>query len=289
MAFEDRAYNREDQGGPGTRVVFGSPTPLAGILIGACVVVYLFQRGVFGFGDEAVNYYGYFTFAHGWAFTQPWRWFTYQYMHGDFGHLFWNCLSIYFMVPMLQQMWGWKRVFAFYTLGGFAACVTFGVLCAILGSQGALVGASGAFMAVLGAIAYVAPRMQVMAMMMIPMGMRGLALLYAVVYSLTVIADKNRSDAAHLGGLAFGWFAPMLAAKLGVGSQTFAKMSDKARAARVERGRRRDEEEQLAVDRILQKVHTSGMNSLTRGERKTLKVATERQRQADLKRASRAR
>ena len=48
-------------------------------------------------------------------------------------------------------------------------------------------------------------------------------------------------------------------------------------------------EELEAVDRILQKVHDSGMNSLTRAERKLLKTATERQRHADLKRAGRAR
>src|SRR4051812_11018027 len=109
MAFEDRAYNREDQGGPGARVSIGSPTPLAGILIGICVVVYLAQQGVFGFGKYEINYYGAFTFNNGLAFKQPWRWVTYQYLHGSFGHLFWNCLSIYFLVPMLQSMWGWKR------------------------------------------------------------------------------------------------------------------------------------------------------------------------------------
>ena len=75
--------------------------------------------------------------------------------------------------------------------GGIFACVTFGVICTILGFQNVLIGASGCILAVLGAIAYLAPKMNVMAMMMIPMSMRALALLYAVVYSLTVIADKG--------------------------------------------------------------------------------------------------
>ena len=48
-------------------------------------------------------------------------------------------------------------------------------------------------------------------------------------------------------------------------------------------------DEQQSIDRILQKVHDSGMNSLSRSEKKALARATERQRQADLARARQAR
>jgi Zn-dependent protease len=58
---------------------------------------------------------------------------------------------------------------------------------------------------------------------------------------------------------------------------------------RAEKQARQEREEQASIDTILAKVSAQGMNSLTRGERKTLERATERQRQSDLARARRAR
>jgi hypothetical protein len=48
-------------------------------------------------------------------------------------------------------------------------------------------------------------------------------------------------------------------------------------------------DEQASIDRILQKVHDQGMNRLSWSERRTLKRATDRQREADLARARRVR
>jgi len=61
---------------------------------------------------------------------------------------------------------------------------------------------------------------------------------------------------------------------------------DRRRRQRVVTSER---DEQESIDRILAKVHHQGMNSLNWSERRTLKRATERQRQADLERARRAR
>jgi predicted lipid-binding transport protein (Tim44 family) len=58
---------------------------------------------------------------------------------------------------------------------------------------------------------------------------------------------------------------------------------------RAEKQQRQERDEQASIDAILAKVSAQGMNSLSRGERKTLARATERQRQADLDRARRAR
>ena len=58
---------------------------------------------------------------------------------------------------------------------------------------------------------------------------------------------------------------------------------------REEKRLRQEREEQETIDAILAKVSAQGMNSLTRSEKKTLERATERQREADLARARRAR
>src|SRR5207249_3873315 len=134
---------------------------------------------------------------------QPWRWVTYAYLHGSGRHIFWNLLVLYFFLPPLERAWGWKKAFGFYTLGTIAAGVTFGIMNLFYPFFG-LVGASGGILAAMGACAYLFPDM--MFFFIVPI--RVAVALFAILYLLTISGDKDASDAAHLGGLVFGFFAP---------------------------------------------------------------------------------
>jgi membrane associated rhomboid family serine protease len=289
MAWEDRPYYRENPsygGGMGSLRFLLPQTPLAITLIVANVAIFLVQA----FSGPAAGFsplvqWGRLSFNGGLAFTQPWRWITYQYLHGSGSHLFWNMLGIYFFLPVLEMMWGWKKTLLFYTSGGHAAGVTFGLMSMVYPSGG-LIGASGSFFAVLGAIAVIAPDMQVLAMLVIPITMRTLAIIYAVLYTLTVLGDRDMSNAAHLGGMAFG-------AAYVFAERRFGGLVERQRYNWAQRRKRQEQvseqTEQETIDRILAKVHDKGMNSLSWSERRALKRATERQRQADLAKARRAR
>jgi membrane associated rhomboid family serine protease len=289
MAWENREYYRDGPSYGGGRGLGGLSfllprTRLAMVLILVNVAVFLLGAFV-----RAVGQWGLFTYADGLWLTQPWRWITYQYLHGSAGHLFFNMLGVYFFVPVLEQMWGWKKTLAFYTAGGVAAALTYGLMALVAFGNarfGTLIGASGCLLAVLGAVAVIAPDMQVLAMLVIPITMRVLAILYAVFYLLSVVGDRSLSDAAHLGGLAFGAAYVFVERRFGgvLETQRYAwKQRSKQRAVR------REQDEQADIDRILQKVHDKGMNSLSWMEKRTLKSATERQRKADTARARRVR
>lgn len=291
MAWEDRPYYRENPsyggGGMGCSLRFLLPrTQLAIGLIVANLLIFIAQAftGPVAGASPLVEW-GRLTFNEGLAFVQPWRWITYQYLHGSGSHLFWNMLTAYFFVPVLEQMWGWKKTLGFYTLGGVASGVTFGLMS--LGyPTGGLIGASGSILSILGAVAVIAPDMRVLAMLVIPLTMRTLAIIFAVLYLLTIIGDRNMSDAAHLGGLAFGAAFVFFARR-------FGGIVERQRHGWAQRRRqqevRREQSEQETIDRILQKVHDKGMNSLSWSEKRALKQATERQRQADAARARRVR
>jgi membrane associated rhomboid family serine protease len=279
MAFEDRQYNREYNAGSGPKFIFPMPSKLTFGLIVACVAAFFLQAFV-----PRVTEHGALILFDGLWYKQPWRWITYQYMHGGGGHLFFNLIGIYFFVPALEARWGWKKTLGFYTAGGLASGLAFWAMSLMfMRGGGILIGASGCIFAVLGALTFLAPDMQVLAMMVIPITMRTLALLYTVFFIFTIIGDKSLSDAAHLGGLAFGFFTPWLA------GPAMGRFVEDWRRRQRTRARQTEVDEQQSIDRILQKVHDTGMNSLTRGEKKTLQRATERQRQADLARARRAR
>lgn len=273
MAWDEREYYRDEP--PRIRLSVPMPGKMTMSVMGACLLVFIVVNV---FRVPGLAYWGTLSFIDGLAFKQPWRWVTYAYLHGGGGHIFGNLLGLYFFLTPLEQAWGWKKAFAFYTLGTIAAGVTFGILCIFFPFAG-LVGASGGVLAALGACAYLFPQM--MLFMVIPI--RIFAALLALLYLLTVAGDRDASDAAHLGGLAFGFFGPYY------GRHFLSGFMQRWESRRVRAAAVAEVNDQQEIDRILQKVHDSGMNSLSRSEKKALARATERQRKADLARAGRGR
>ena len=280
MAWQDRPYYREDGTGGVPPVVFSFPklTRLTMVLIGTCLVLFLIQA----FSRGTLETWGKLTFVRGLAFTQPWRWITYQYLHGGAAHFFFNMIGLYFFLPSLELMWGWRKAFAFYTAGGAVAGVTYGVLAALTGFDIGLIGASGSIFAAMGAVALLNPQRQLI-LLFFPVPIRVGVALFGAFFLLSTVADRDLSNAAHLGGLAFGFFAPWVA------GPWVGRMRRQWEKRQVQRAADSERVEQETIDRILQKVHEKGMNSLSWSEKRALKQATERQRQTESARARRAR
>jgi len=156
MAWSDRPYNREnDSGIPPVQFRFPPLTALVGGIVGACLLVFLLQAFT-GHGTSGVTEWGFLTTTDHRAVTQPWRWITYQYLHADAAHFFFNMLALYFFMPTLETLWGWKSALAFYTLGGTVAGIFYVLLSLVYPSAG-LLGASGSVLAVIGAVALLSP------------------------------------------------------------------------------------------------------------------------------------
>src|SRR3954470_23128935 len=114
MAWQDRPYYREEGGGNIPPVVFSFPklTRLTMSIIGVCLVVFILQAVTRSYGPFGpLETWGRLTFFQGLAFTQPWRWVTYQYLHGGAAHFFFNMIGLYFFLPSLELMWGWRKAF----------------------------------------------------------------------------------------------------------------------------------------------------------------------------------
>ncbi len=276
MGWEDRSYYREGPP-PRMRISMPMPAPMTMAVMGACLAIFLIQS----FGIPEIPDYAKLYLADYAALRQPWRWITYQYVHANGGHIFWNLLGLYFFLSPIEKVWGWRRALAFYTVGGIVAGLTYALMCAFLPdlfASGGLVGASGSILACLGACAYLFPEM---VLLIIPI--RVAAALYAVLYLLQIAGDKNLADAAHLGGLAFGFFAPYY------GGRAWHRLQRGYAHHRTVRGLRQEQDDESAVDRILQKVHDHGMHGLSRSDRRTLERATARIKQAASSRSPRSR
>lgn len=279
MGWETRDYNRdENQGIP--KIVFQFP-PFTKLTIVLLVINFaLFLMKPFGTPYEYQVVYGSLAFHPVFApWWEVWRWVTYQYIHATGGHVFFNMLVLYFFLPTMELRWGWAKALGFYTLGGIAAGFVFLLLQLILGGRPSLVGASGSIFAIMGAVALFYPERQFIFGIPIRVGV----CLCAILFLLTIVGDGNYSDAAHLGGLAFGFFAPYVAGPY------IARQRNRYREYRENREVQAEINEQQEVDRILAKVAEKGMHSLTAGERKVLDRASQNQRKREAEREKKLR
>ncbi len=296
MGFDDRDYNRHDagggRGGGGGFRMGGLQWPRGSIvsrLIIINAVIFIWDR-IMADSDRGgalvIAEYAYFSVQKGIHELQIWRWFSYQFIHANFGHIFFNMLGLFFFGPMIERWWGSRRFLAFYLLCGVSGAFVTVLLGTIPGliffrADTALVGASGSLFGILIACAVLYPHQRVMLLFPpIPMTMRTMATFFLLVAALTIIVGGQNAggEAAHLGGAALGFFL--------VRRPRLLDWADNERP-RADRGAGRWQKKQTVarrdsaeVDRILTKVKQHGLHGLTRAEKRTLQRATQRQREA---------
>lgn len=139
----------------------------------------------------------------------PWQFLSYQYLHGGFGHLFFNMFALWMFGMELENMWGSKRFAVYYTLAGIAAGIVHLLVTPLFGGAGApTIGASGSIMGVLLAFGMLFPDRPVMMFpIFFPIPARFFVLIYAGID--LVMGISNASDGvahfAHLGGALGGY------------------------------------------------------------------------------------
>jgi len=206
---------------------------------------------------------------------QLWRLISYQFMHGGIMHILFNMLVLYFFGPLFEKHWGSKKFTIFYlacgAIGGIAYSLLIGV--DILSLTLPLVGASGAIYGLLAAGAVLFPKMRVYFFGIVPLSLLTLVIIAAVISILRLLTNYNAGgEAAHLAGMAAG-----------AGYVLWGPLLEKRRA-NAKRGVWeskivRQQMFQAEVDRILDKVHSNGITSLTRKEKKILQEASRQQQQ----------
>ena len=55
------------------------------------------------------------------VFWRPWQYVTHMFMHGSFGHLFFNMFALFMFGRILESVWGTQRFLIFYFVCGIGA------------------------------------------------------------------------------------------------------------------------------------------------------------------------
>lgn len=219
------------------------------------------------------------------------RLLTYQFTHDwhGIGHIFWNMVTLYFFGTMAERALGYRGTYKLYLVGGGVAALAHLAVAAPQGHADVpLVGASGAGYAFLVYAACLAPRALVILIIVpVPLGWLAAGLvfvgLYATYVEFVTGFPGGVAHSAHLGGAAlgflafrFGWFRDLTPYAFQSGwvaglRQRWTRWRHARRAAS-------SAADQAEMDRILDKVHQLGLQSLSARERRALEKQSQRAR-----------
>lgn len=206
-----------------------------------------------------------------------WQPFTYGFLHAvptPF-HLFWNMLQLYFFGTLLEGIVGPRRFAVFYggaMLSGALLHLAMGLLS--VGVTAPAVGASGAVLGVVVGAAVLRPHARVI-LLLFPISLMWLAIGIVAIdaiqlaSALRVGGSDGVAHWVHLGGALFGF----LAARYGlIWRDPVAELERKVESRKVQRA----QDDELEMDRLLEKIHREGMSALSRREREFLKRVSRR-------------
>lgn len=214
-----------------------------------------------------------------------WQLVTYQFLHAGWLHLFFNAWAIYTFGTELELLLGGRRFLALMFAGGIVGGV-FQVLTAMVWPglfDGAVVGASACAFGLVAAFAMLFPERELtmLVLFVIPVRLRAKTLLIfcAVLALMGIIFPwDNVANAAHLGGMAMGWFYVKYILKtpalIGIEeAQTFAPLAKLKPKSRPPEEKSTGEFLESEVDPILDKISAQGIQSLSGRERAILEAA----------------
>jgi len=276
MGLYDRDYTQADfepkfRSGPYMRMAMPKITPMVKWLLIINVAVFLLTFLIPPVGVFIFHWFSVYPATLGMS-LQLWRQITYQFLHANPWHIFINMIVLYFFGPMLERYWGSKKFLTFYLVCGAMGGLLYPFLVRV-GWLGAipLVGASGSILGMLAAGGILFPNMMVYVWGVIPVKLRILAIIFAAISIITLLRPNQFANAggqaAHLGG--------MIAGAVYVVSQSWRdKFRLKLRSGAWEKKMTAQRNLQVEVDRILEKVHSEGIQSLTMKEKRILRQAT---------------
>ena len=149
---------------------------------------------------------------------RPHQIITHMFMHGGFGHLFFNMFALFMFGRVLENIWGGKRFLVYYFVTGIGAAAIH-TLVNYLHLQSSpeiaydlmrtpTVGASGAVFGILLAFGMIFPNTELFLMFIpVPIKAKYVVIGYGLLelYLGVTQPGSNIAHFAHLGGMLFGY------------------------------------------------------------------------------------
>lgn len=218
-----------------------------------------------------------------------WQPFTYLFLHGNIWHLVFNLFALWMFGMPVEAQWGERDFLKYYFLCGFGAAAAH--LAMGPHSMIPVIGASGSVYGLLVAFAMLYPDAVVYLYFLIPIKAAHMALLFGAIefFAGATGATPGVARFAHLGGMLTGylyirwWWVAQIQLKALWRRATSAAPEDEPAPRPVPRRAAkpkapRPDSDMAEVDRILDKILSDGLESLTDDERGIMHRYSERNR-----------
>ncbi|MDB4608896.1 rhomboid family intramembrane serine protease [Flavobacteriaceae bacterium] len=216
---------------------------------------------------------------------RPWTLFTYSFLHASFSHILWNMLLLYYASQMYLNLFSEHQFLKNYVLGvlvgGLFFLIGYNLFPVFEGIYPPLVGASAGVMAVLIFVATYTPNQEIR-LLFINVKLQYIGIALVLIDILQIPYSNAGGRLAHLGGAFIGYlYANQLKQGTDIGSfldriwsyfNTLTKPSAVKNMRTVHRTqktvkRKPSPTNQQKIDAILDKISTSGYESLKQEEK----------------------
>ncbi|KAA3611305.1 MAG: rhomboid family intramembrane serine protease [Calditrichaeota bacterium] len=207
-----------------------------------------------------------------------WQLASYMFLHGSFGHIFWNMFAVWIFGSQLEEEMGSKEFLKYYFITGMGAGLFFTLVV-----PNPTLGASGAMFGIMAAWLVKWPNREILLNFLFPIKAKYLIVFFVLVsfFSITGPSD-GIAHAAHLGGFIVGYLYlrwrflfDTVKGFFNSGVSNLSSGSPKSKMSYT-RGGSGDKKDfyRKRLDELLDKINKVGYINLSEEERKMLEEAS---------------
>lgn len=281
MALKDQIRSRVQQMNSAEKLI------LLNII---CFIFPLFLKTLFFlFAIPYGTFISFFELSSDWRtlFFRPWSIVTYSFIHSGFFHLFWNMYLLYFSSRLFLNLFSVKIFLNVYFLGVVVGAFTFlfsyALFPAFQNAAPSMIGASAGVMGIFVFISTYSPDQEIR-IIFFNLKLRYLAIGFVLMDIIQIPYGNAGGHLAHLGGAGLGFlYAQRLQNGIDIGlpfERFIAKTTDlfkkkptlrtvhkKNISRKTKSTMTSDTLHQKQIDSILDKISTSGYESLSQKEK----------------------
>ena len=255
-----------------------------------CFIFPLFLKTLFFlFAIPYGTFISFFELSSDWRtlFFRPWSIVTYSFIHSGFFHLFWNMYLLYFSSRLFLNLFSVKIFLNVYFLGVVVGAFTFlfsyALFPAFQNAAPSMIGASAGVMGIFVFISTYSPDQEIR-IIFFNLKLRYLAIGFVLIDIIQIPYGNAGGHLAHLGGAGLGFlYAQRLQNGIDIGlpfERFIAKTTDlfkkkptlrtvhkKNISRKTKSTMTSDTLHQKQIDSILDKISTSGYESLSQKEK----------------------
>ncbi|UYW00335.1 rhomboid family intramembrane serine protease [Flavobacterium agricola] len=235
--------------------------------------------------------------SHGWqSLYKPWTYVTYAFLHADFFHLLSNVIMLFFAARLFYTLFTDKQFVTVYFLGVIFSGLVYSLVSVLFGKPTVLVGASAGILAVLFTVLTYNPHAEVKLLLIgrIKLWMIGAFLI--LFFVIQIPSSNFGGHVAHFAGAFFGFlYAKLLAQGIDLSKKMelffnfFIKQNKRKKHTKntpfkkvyynnkttESTAKKVELDKQKRINEILDKISSSGYDSLTAEEKDYLFKAGE--------------